>query len=52
MDLPDFIVERVILDFLPRARFVRELTVVSALVPGQLADALAGKDVGCRIYAR
>ena len=52
MDLPDFIVERVILDFLPQARFVRELTVVSALVPGQLADALAGKDVGCRIYAR
>jgi molybdenum storage protein len=51
MDLPDFIVERVILDFLPRARFVRELRVVSALIPGQLADALAGKDVGCRVHA-
>jgi molybdenum storage protein len=50
-DLPDFIIEPVILDFLPRARFVRELTVVSALVPGQLADALAGKAVGCRIFA-
>ncbi len=52
MDLPDFVVERVILDFLPRARFVREITLVSALVPGQLAAALAGKDVGARIYAK
>jgi molybdenum storage protein len=30
LNLPDFIVERIILDFLPRARFVREFRVVSA----------------------
>ena len=52
LDLPDFVVERVLLDFMPRARFVRELTLVSALVPGQLADALSGKQVGSRIYAK
>jgi molybdenum storage protein len=52
MNLPDFVVERIILDFLPRARFVRELRLVSALVPGQLAAALEGKDVGARIYAK
>jgi molybdenum storage protein len=52
LDLPDLLFERVLLDFLPRARFVREFTVVSALVPGQLAAALAGQDVGCRIHAR
>jgi len=52
MNLPDFVVERIILDFLPRARFVREIRLVSALVPGQLAAALEGKDVGARIYAK
>lgn len=52
LDLPDFVVEPIVLDFLPRARFVRELTLVSALMPGQLAAALEGKDVGARIYAK
>jgi molybdenum storage protein len=51
MHLPDFVVEPVVLEFLERARFIREFTLVSALVPGQLADAIAGKAVGTRIHA-
>jgi molybdenum storage protein len=52
MDLPDFVVEPILLEFLPKARFVRELRLVSALVPGQLGAALEGKNVGARIYAK
>jgi molybdenum storage protein len=51
LDLPDLIFERILLDFLPRARFLRAITLVNALVPGQLADALAGKPAGFRVYA-
>ena len=52
LDLPDLIVERILLDFLPKAKFIRELNVVSALVPGQLTKALDGEDVGVRLYAK
>lgn len=49
-DLPDLIVERVVLEYLRRARFCHELQFVNALKPGQLTAALAGEDVGTIIY--
>jgi len=52
MNLPDCLVEPIIFDFFRKARFVRECTIVSALVPGQLAAALDGKDVGARLYLK
>ena len=51
LNLPDFVVEPIVLDFLWHARFIREFRLVSALQPGQLAAALEGQDVGARIYA-
>ena len=49
-DLPDVVVERVCIEYLPRARWVRELQIVNGLVPGQVSAALAGEDVGTIIY--
>jgi molybdenum storage protein len=45
-DLPDLIVERVVLEYLPRARFCHELQFINGLVPGMVTRALAGEDVG------
>ncbi len=49
-DLPDLAVERVVIEYLTRARFCHELQIVNGLVPGQLTKALAGEDVGSIIY--
>jgi len=51
LGLADLIVERILLEFMSKTRFVRELRIVSALVPDQLSKALAGEDVGFRLYA-
>ena len=45
-DLPDLVVERVVLEYLQRSRFCTELQIVNGLVPGMLTRALAGEDVG------
>ncbi|HVV85658.1 MAG TPA: hypothetical protein VHE35_21515 [Kofleriaceae bacterium] len=49
--LPDLVVERAVIDYLPRARFCKELQIVNGLVPGQVLAALRGEDVGTIIHA-
>jgi molybdenum storage protein len=49
--LPDVVVERVVVDYLPRARFCKELQIVNGLRPGQVLAALRGQDVGSIISA-
>jgi molybdenum storage protein len=49
-DLPDMIVERVVVEYLTRARFCHEVQIVNGLVPGNLTRALEGEDVGTIIY--
>jgi molybdenum storage protein len=49
-DLPDLAIERVVIEYLARARFCHELQIVNGLVPGNLTAALAGEDVGSIIY--
>ena len=49
-DLPDLILERVVIEYLARARHCTELQIVNGCVPGMLTRALAGEDVGTIIY--
>src|SRR5262245_20998322 len=51
MDLPDLIVERIVVEYLTRARFCKELQIVNGLVRGMVTRALAGEDVGTIIYS-
>lgn len=48
-DLPDLIVERVVLEYIQRSRFCTELQIVNGLKKGQLTRALEGEDVGTLI---
>ncbi len=50
-NLPDVVVERVVVEYLPRARWCKELQVVNGLERGQVAAALRGEDVGTLITA-
>ncbi len=50
MDLPDLPVERAMLDYLKRARSVREVLLVNGRQAGDLQRALEGKNPGTRIY--
>ena len=50
-DLNDLVVERVVVEYLPRARWCKELQIVNGLKPGQVLAALEGKDVGTLISA-
>jgi molybdenum storage protein len=50
-DLDDLVIERVLVDYLPRARWCKELQIVNGLKPGQVLAALEGKDVGTIISA-
>ena len=45
-DLPDLVVERVVLAYLQRSRFCTELQIVNGLTRGALTRALEGEDVG------
>jgi molybdenum storage protein len=45
-DLPDLILERVVIEYLTRARFCTELQIVNGLKPGNVTRALEGEDVG------
>jgi len=49
--LPDLVVERVVIEYLPRARFCKELQIVNGTRPGQVLAALRGEDVGTIIHA-
>lgn len=49
-DLHDLIVERAVLEFMARARNIREIQFVNGLKPGQLTAALNGEPVGTIIY--
>jgi molybdenum storage protein len=50
-DLPDVVVERVVVEYLPRARWCKELQIVNGLQPGNVLAALLGEDVGTIISA-
>jgi len=45
-DLPDLIIERVVIEYLARARSCKELQIVNGLEKGMVTRALAGEDVG------
>jgi molybdenum storage protein len=49
-DLDDLIVERAVLEFLSRARNIKEIQFVNGLKKGQLTAALNGEPVGTIIY--
>jgi molybdenum storage protein len=46
LGLPDVVLERIVIDYLPRAQWCKELQVVNGLKPGQLTRAMYGDDVG------
>jgi molybdenum storage protein len=50
LDLEDLIVERDVLEFMMRARNIREIQFINGLKPGQLTAALNGEPVGTIIY--
>jgi molybdenum storage protein len=52
MDLEDLAVERSMLESLRTARSVREVFIVNGLEPGNISQALAGKNTGTRIYVK
>lgn len=51
MNLGDLIVERVILDYMKRSRFVKKLVIVDGMTKGELTKALNGEETGTVIYA-
>lgn len=50
-NLPDVVLERVVVEYLPRARWCKELQIVNGLRPGQVLAALKGEDTGTIISA-
>lgn len=52
LDLEDLAVERSMLESLSTARSVREVFIVNGLERGNITQALAGKNVGTRIYVK
>jgi molybdenum storage protein len=50
MGLPDLVVEPVVLEYLQRARWVKEIQVIDGRERGNLTRALAGEHVGTIIY--
>jgi molybdenum storage protein len=49
-DLPDLVVERIVIEYLTRSRFCKELQIVNGLKPGQITRALEGEDLGTIIH--
>lgn len=50
MDLGDLIVERVVLDYIKRSKFVKKLVFINGMNPGDLSKTLGGKETGTVIY--
>jgi len=46
LDLPDLVIERVVIQYLTRARYCTELQIINGLERGMLSRALKGEDVG------
>jgi molybdenum storage protein len=51
MNLPDVVLERKVIEYMPRAQWCKELQIVNGLVPGRVLAALKGEDVGTIISA-
>lgn len=49
-DLPDLVLERVVIEYLTRSRFCKELQIVNGLQRGMVTRALDGEDVGTIIH--
>lgn len=49
-DLADLVVERVVIEYLQRARFCHELQIVNGMKKGMVTRALEGEDVGSIIH--
>jgi molybdenum storage protein len=49
--LPDVVVERIVVEYLSRAQWCKELQIVNGLKPGTVLAALKGEDVGTIISA-
>jgi len=49
-DLPDLVVERIVVEYLTRSRFCKELQIVNGTKPGNITRALEGEDVGTIIH--
>lgn len=49
-DLPDLVIERVVIEYLTRSRFCKELQIVNGMQRGMVTRALDGEDVGTIIY--
>ncbi len=49
-DLQDLVLERVVIEYLTRSRFCKELQIVNGLKKGLVTRALDGEDVGTIIY--
>ena len=49
-DLPDVVVERVVLEYMLNARHCTELQIINGRRKGELTRALAGEDVGTIVY--
>ena len=49
-NLDDLVLERVVIEYLARAKWVKELQIINGLEPGQVTRALNGEDVGTIIY--
>jgi molybdenum storage protein len=49
--LPDVVVERIVVEYLSRAQWCKELQIVNGLKPGNVLAALKGEDVGTIISA-
>jgi molybdenum storage protein len=49
-NLPDMVLERVVIEYLTRARFCHELQIINGLRRGMITRALAGEAVGTIIY--
>ncbi|OGG03175.1 MAG: uridine kinase [Candidatus Glassbacteria bacterium RIFCSPLOWO2_12_FULL_58_11] len=50
MDLGDLVVERVVLEYLSRAKNIKFIEIFNGLVKGNVTKALSGKHTGTRIY--
>ena len=49
--LPDVVVERMVIEYMKRSQWCKELQIVNGLRPGQVLAALQGEDVGSIIRA-
>ena len=48
--LGDLVVERVVLEYLQRAKNVKFIEIINGMVPGNITKALNNKHTGTRIY--